>query len=89
VEVLEVLYSEERSKRGRGRKAIKREIADCGYMNGKYFMIIEAHEPTYRALERVKVAFWGIGKKGNGKNMLGVLLMEIRDKLSGMNENER
>ena len=26
-------------------------------------------------------AFWGIGKKGNGKNMLGVLLMEIRGKL--------
>jgi ribA/ribD-fused uncharacterized protein len=24
-------------------------------------------------------AFWGIGKKGNGKNMLGVLLMEVRD----------
>jgi hypothetical protein len=23
-------------------------------------------------------AFWGIGKKGNGKNMLGVLLMELR-----------
>jgi hypothetical protein len=26
-------------------------------------------------------AFWGIGKKGNGKNMLGVLLMEIRDEI--------
>jgi ribA/ribD-fused uncharacterized protein len=26
-------------------------------------------------------AFWGIGKKGNGKNMLGVLLMEIRKEL--------
>ncbi len=25
--------------------------------------------------------FWGVGKKMNGKNMLGVLLMEIRDKL--------
>ena len=25
-------------------------------------------------------AFWGIGKKGNGKNMLGVLLMELREK---------
>lgn len=22
--------------------------------------------------------FWGIGKNGNGKNMLGILLMEIR-----------
>jgi predicted NAD-dependent protein-ADP-ribosyltransferase YbiA (DUF1768 family) len=26
-------------------------------------------------------AFWGLGKKGNGKNMLGVLLMELRDEL--------
>ena len=26
-------------------------------------------------------AFWGIGKKGNGKNMLGTLLMELRAKL--------
>ena len=26
-------------------------------------------------------AFWGIGKKGNGKNMLGVLLMEIRNEM--------
>lgn len=26
-------------------------------------------------------AFWGIGKTGKGKNMLGVLLMEIRDDL--------
>lgn len=26
-------------------------------------------------------AFWGIGKKGNGKNMLGRLLMELRDQL--------
>ena len=23
-------------------------------------------------------AFWGIGKKGNGKNMLGILLMQVR-----------
>lgn len=26
-------------------------------------------------------AFWGLGKKGNGKNMLGVLLMEVRSLL--------
>jgi hypothetical protein len=26
-------------------------------------------------------AFWGIGKKGIGKNMLGKLLMEVRDEL--------
>lgn len=26
-------------------------------------------------------AFWGIGKKGDGKNMLGVLLMELRKEL--------
>ncbi len=26
-------------------------------------------------------AFWGIGKKGDGRNMLGVLLMEMREKL--------
>jgi len=26
-------------------------------------------------------AFWGVGKKGNGKNMLGTLLMELRAKL--------
>ena len=26
-------------------------------------------------------AFWGIGKKGTGKNMLGVLLMELRQQL--------
>ncbi|HAY22248.1 MAG TPA: DUF1768 domain-containing protein [Desulfobacterales bacterium] len=28
-------------------------------------------------------AFWGIGKKGNGKNMLGVLLMDIRREFKG------
>lgn len=34
-------------------------------------------------------SFWGIGKKGTGKNMLGVLLMEVREKLRGGNgENE-
>lgn len=27
-------------------------------------------------------AFWGIGKKGTGKNMLGILLMELRKELS-------
>lgn len=27
-------------------------------------------------------AFWGIGKKGNGKNMLGVLLMELRQEIT-------
>lgn len=26
-------------------------------------------------------AFWGLGKKGNGKNMLGTLLMELRSSL--------
>jgi ribA/ribD-fused uncharacterized protein len=26
-------------------------------------------------------AFWGIGKKGNGKNMLGILLMELREEI--------
>jgi len=26
-------------------------------------------------------AFWGTGKKGIGKNMLGKLLMEVRDEL--------
>ncbi|MDP3702899.1 MAG: NADAR family protein [Candidatus Omnitrophota bacterium] len=26
-------------------------------------------------------AFWGVGKKGTGKNMLGVLLMEVRSEL--------
>lgn len=25
--------------------------------------------------------FWGIGKKGNGKNMLGILLMKVRDEM--------
>lgn len=29
-------------------------------------------------------AFWGIGKKGVGKNMLGVLLMELRGELKGV-----
>ncbi len=57
IEALESLFGEERRKRKRGRRAIKHEIADCGYMNGKYFMVIEAHEPTYRALEQVKLAF--------------------------------
>lgn len=28
-------------------------------------------------------AFWGTGKSGNGKNMLGILLMEVRKELSG------
>lgn len=27
--------------------------------------------------------FWGIGKKGNGKNMLGKILMEIREEIKG------
>jgi hypothetical protein len=27
-------------------------------------------------------AFWGIGKKGNGQNMLGKLLMETREQIS-------
>lgn len=31
-------------------------------------------------------AFWGIGKKGVGKNMLGQLLMETRYKLGGMGQ---
>lgn len=26
-------------------------------------------------------AFWGVGKKGTGKNMLGVLLMEVRQEI--------
>jgi predicted NAD-dependent protein-ADP-ribosyltransferase YbiA (DUF1768 family) len=26
--------------------------------------------------------FWGLGRDGSGKNMLGILLMEIRDELS-------
>jgi N-glycosidase YbiA len=26
-------------------------------------------------------AFWGLGKKGNGRNMLGVLLMETRERI--------
>ena len=29
-------------------------------------------------------AFWGIGKKGVGKNMLGVLLMDVRSELSAV-----
>lgn len=29
-------------------------------------------------------AFWGIGKKENGKNMLGKLLMEVRQQLRGI-----
>ena len=29
-------------------------------------------------------AFWGIGEKGNGKNMLGRLLMQVRDELSAV-----
>ncbi len=27
--------------------------------------------------------FWGLGKKGTGRNMLGVLLMKIREELKG------
>jgi ribA/ribD-fused uncharacterized protein len=34
-------------------------------------------------------AFWGTGKKGNGKNMLGVLLMELRGQLAAEWEAER
>jgi len=26
--------------------------------------------------------FWGIGAKGNGKNMLGRLLMEVREQIT-------
>ncbi len=33
-------------------------------------------------------AFWGVGKKGNGKNMLGVLLMELRSELRAKNDEE-
>lgn len=37
----------------------------------------------HQLVEQSKIdAFWGIGKKGNGKNMLGVLLMETRDELA-------
>jgi ribA/ribD-fused uncharacterized protein len=32
--------------------------------------------------------FWGIGKKGTGKNMLGVLLMEVREELRKESFNE-
>lgn len=31
-------------------------------------------------------AFWGIGPSGKGKNMLGKLLMEVRDGLRGKNQ---
>lgn len=31
-------------------------------------------------------AFWGIGKKGNGKNVLGVLLMEVRGEIRASSE---
>jgi ribA/ribD-fused uncharacterized protein len=31
-------------------------------------------------------AFWGIGKKGTGKNMLGILLMELRTELTSCSE---
>lgn len=31
-------------------------------------------------------AFWGIGKKGNGKNMLGLLLMSVRGEIQGVRE---
>jgi len=30
-------------------------------------------------------AFWGIGKKGNGRNMLGILLMATREQLHTQN----
>lgn len=33
-------------------------------------------------------AFWGIGKKGNGKNMLGILLMELRSILGNQVRGE-
>ena len=32
--------------------------------------------------------FWGVGKKGNGKNMLGKLLMKVRRELSRNNKTE-
>ena len=32
-------------------------------------------------------AFWGTGKNGNGKNMLGKLLMEVRQELLSNNTN--
>lgn len=34
-------------------------------------------------------AFWGIGKKGTGKNMLGVILMEVRSELQGRFKSHR
>ena len=33
-------------------------------------------------------AFWGTGKKGNGMNMLGLLLMEERERIRGETRNE-
>ena len=33
-------------------------------------------------------AFWGTGKKGNGMNMLGLLLMEERERIRGETQNE-
>ena len=38
-----------------------------------------------KLLEQSKFdAFWGVGKKGNGLNMLGVMLMELRSELRGV-----
>ncbi len=34
-------------------------------------------------------AFWGTGKNGAGKNMLGVLLMEVRESLRSRPEGDR
>jgi ribA/ribD-fused uncharacterized protein len=34
-------------------------------------------------------SYWGIGRKGNGKNMLGKILMETREFLAYLKENDR
>lgn len=42
-----------------------------------------------RLIEESKMDnFWGMGKSGNGQNMLGVLLMELRDVLRQVGERE-
>lgn len=37
--------------------------------------------PAYLTEESNTDAYWGIGKKGNGQNMLGILLMATRNEL--------
>jgi len=63
-----------------------RNVLKAKFSSDGNYDLVELLISTFPAIlieESKTDAFWGIGKKGTGKNMLGILLMEIRDQLRG------